>query len=140
MIAGVIQMARRKSKKSPRRRSTAINISNLAEAYIQTSIVTKMATGLSPWAFVTSNEGATTGAGTVTLKELLTRFNDVHAGTTMTEGELVWNNVTNNWMDAGIKLVGVTFGFRVANKLLRKPKRQINSLARQAGIGDVVRV
>jgi len=139
MIADVIQMARRKSKRTPRRRSTAINISNLAEAYIQTSIVTKMATGLSPWNFLTSKESPT-GASTITLKELLTRFNEPHYGTTLTEGELVWKNINDKWMDAGIKLVGVTFGFRVANKLLRKPKRQINALARQAGIGDVVRV
>ena len=132
-------MARRKAKRTPRRRSTAINISNLAEAYIQTSIVTQAATGLSPWNFLMSKENPTT-ASTVTFKELLTGFNTVHAGTSKTEGEWVWDNITKNWMDAGIKVLGVGIGFRLANKLLRKPKRQLNALARQVGISDMVRV
>lgn len=132
-------MARRKQKRSPRRRNTAINLSNLAEAYIQTSIVTKAATNLSPWNFLMSKESPS-GSSKVTLNELLTRFGDVHSGTTMTEGELVWNNVTNNWMDAAVKLVGVGIGFRVANRMLRKPKAQLNKLARSIGVGDMVRV
>ena len=133
-------MARRKTKRTPRRRSTAINISNLAEAYIQTSIVTQAATGLSPWNFLMSKEGPPTGANTITFKELLTGFNTVHAGTSKTEGEWVWDNITKNWMNAGIKVLGVGIGFRLANKLLRKPKRQLNALARQVGISDMVRV
>ena len=132
-------MARRKTKRTPRRRNTAINISNLAEAYIQTSIVTQAATGLSPWNFLMSKENPTTAA-TVTFKELLTGFNTVHAGTSKTEGEWVWDNITKNWMNAGIKVLGVGIGFRLANKLLRKPKRQLNALARQVGISDMVRV
>ena len=132
-------MARRKAKRTPRRRSTAINISNLAEAYIQTSIVTQAATGLSPWNFLMSKENPS-GSSKITLNELLTGFNKVHTGTTMTEGELVWKNITDNWIDAGIKVIGVGVGFRLANKLLRKPKRQLNALARQVGISDMVRV
>jgi hypothetical protein len=132
-------MARRKQKRSPRRRNTAINISNLAEAYIQTSIVTQAATGLTPWNFLTSQEG-NSGASKITLNELLTGFNQVHTGTTMTEGELVWKNITDNWMDAGIKTIGVSVGFRLANKLLKKPKRQLNALARTVGVGDMIRI
>ena len=132
-------MARRKAKRTPRRRSTAINISNLAEAYIQTSIVTQMATGLSPWNFLMSNENPTR-ADTVTFKELLTGFNTIHGGSGKTEGEWIWDNVTKNWVDAGIKVLGVSVGFRLANKLLRKPKRQLNALARQVGVSDMVRV
>ena len=132
-------MARRKSKRSPRKRNTAINLSNLAEAYIQTSIVSTAATGLSPWNFLMSKEDPS-GSSKVTLNELLTNFNSVHAGTTMTEGELVWKNVTDNWMDAAVKLVGVGVGFRVANRMLRKPKAQLNKLARSIGVGDMVRV
>ncbi len=132
-------MARRKSKRSPRKRNTAINLSNLAEAYIQTSIVSTAATGLSPWNFLMSKENPS-GSSKVTLNELLTRFNDIHTGTTMTEGELVWKNVNDNWMDAAVKLVGVGIGFRVANRMLRKPKAQLNKLARSIGVGDMVRV
>ena len=132
-------MARRKTKRSPRRRSTAINISNLAEAYIQTSIVTQMATGLSPWNFLMSKENPTTAA-TVTLKELLTGFNTVHAGTAKTEGEWVWDNIQNGFISAGIKVLGVGVGFRLANRLLRKPKRQLNAMAKTVGISDIVRV
>ena len=140
MVKGDIpKMARRKAKRTPRRRSTAINISNLAEAYIQTSIVTQAATGLSPWNFLMSKENPS-GSSKITLNELLTGFNKVHTGTTMTEGELVWKNITDNWIDAGIKVIGVGVGFRLANKLLRKPKRQLNALARQVGISDMVRV
>ena len=140
MVKGDIpKMARRKTKRTPRRRSTAINISNLAEAYIQTSIVTQAATGLSPWNFLMSKENPS-GSSKITLNELLTNFNTVHAGTTMTEGELIWKNITDNWMDAGIKVIGVGIGFRLANKLLRKPKRQLNALARQVGVSDMVRI
>ena len=131
-------MARRKSKRSPRKRNTAINLSNLAEAYIQTSIVSTAATGLSPWNFLMSKEDPS-GSSKVTLNELLTNFNNIHTGTTMTEGELVWKNVNDNWMDAAVKLVGVGIGFRVANRMLRKPKAQLNKLARTIGL-DMVRV
>jgi hypothetical protein len=58
----------------------------------------------------------------------------------MTEGELVWKNITDNWMDAGIKTIGVSVGFRLANKLLKKPKRQLNALARTVGVGDMIRI
>ena len=80
------------------------------------------------------------GSSKVTLNELLTRFNDIHTGTTMTEGELVWKNVTDNWMDAAVKLVGVGIGFRVANRMLRKPKAQLNKLARSIGVGDMIKL
>lgn len=136
-------MARRKSKRSPRRRSTAINISNLAEAYLQTAVWTDAAFGLSPFNFLMSDEKKGTslsGPDRITLKELVTKFNDTHTGTTMTEGELVWKNVMDNWMGASIKTVGIGIGFRLANRVLRKPKRQLNALARNVGVGDMVRV
>jgi len=132
-------MARRKAKSRPRRRNTAINISNLAEAYIQTSIWTMAATKLSPWNFLMSKENPT-GASTVTLKELVQGFNTVHAGTSKTEAEWVWDNIQNGWVAAAIQTVGVGIGFRVANKILAKPKRQLNAFARQLGVGDMVRI
>jgi hypothetical protein len=81
-----------------------------------------------------------TGAATVTLKELVQGFNTVHAGTSKTEGEWVWDNLQKGWVTAAIQTVGVGIGFRVANKILKKPKRQLNAFARQLGVGDMVRI
>lgn len=132
-------MARRRQKKRTSRRNTAINLSNIAESYLQASVWTDAAFGLSPINFVMSKEVPTT-ANKITLTELVTKFNTKHVGTTMTEGELVWKNVMDNWMNATFKTVGIGIGFRLANRVLRKPKRQLNALARNIGVGDMVRI
>ena len=136
-------MARKGKSKSPRKRNTAINISNLAESYLQIATWTDAAFGLSPYNFITSNEvvGTSKSASSrITFKELIYRFNEVHHGSTKTEGELVWDNVQKNWMSAAIKTVGIGVGFRLANRVLRKPKRQINALAKSVGVSDLVRI
>lgn len=132
-------MAKRGKNKRSRRRNTAINLLNIGEAYAQTAIVTDVAFGLSPYNFLMSKESPS-GASTVTLKELLGKFNTVHAGTPFTEGEWVWENVKNGWFGGLWKTVAVGVGFRVAKKILAKPRRQINAGLKAAQLNTMIKV
>ena len=122
-----------------RRNSRALNLMNVAEAYVQTSIWSKAAFKMNPWAFITSNEpGEGTRGDQVTLKELFNRFNEIHGNTGLTEGELVWKNLNDGWFNATLMTIGTGFVFRIAKKTLSKPRNLVNAFAKnQLGITEV---
>jgi len=146
MIADDFQMAKKKQRR--RTRTKGVNALALAESYAQLHIWSMAATNLSPWNFLTSDESGgvvgASGASTVTLKELLTKLNSPHGGggphAALTEGQLVWNNIKNSWVNAAISSVGVGVGFRVVSKILAKPRRMTNKLLKDMNMSSIVRV
>ena len=146
MIREDSQMAKRGKNKRSRRRNTAINLLNIGEAYAQTAIVTDVAFGLSPYNFLMSKEsiaGSPSSPYRITLKELLYKFNTPHAmtgGKTMTEAELVWKNIADGWVGGLWKTEAVGVGFRVAKKVLAKPRRQINAGLKAAQLNTMIKV
>lgn len=145
-------MARRRSKQSKRRkRFTGINAVNFAEGAAQAFVLSNMAFNLDPVTFLLGDlsgsakgTGYAYGANKVSLKELIKHFSDPHGGSSrygsMTEAEIVWDNIKSNWGDALFKSVGIGVGFKVGKKLLRGPRRQANKMIRSLGMGDMVRV
>jgi len=142
MIAEDFQMAKKKQRR--RTRTRGVNALALAESYAQLHIWSMAATNLSPWNFLTSDEtGGVAGASaanTVTLKELLTRFNTPHYNNPLTESQLVWDNIKGSWVNAAISSVGVGLGFRVVSKILAKPRRMANKLLKDMNMSSIVRV
>lgn len=139
-------MARRKTK-SRRRKFTGINASTALEAVIQSNILSKAATNNSAWDFLTAGtpintsvDWTGTSVSTLTLKEIL-KWKDSHSAN---EGigpfEVIYDNLSKNWMEAAINSAFVNVGFRLGMKALKRPRAQINRGLRQLGIGDMVRV
>ena len=76
MTRDSILMARRKSKRSPRRKFTGLAVLPALEAYVQTSIWTEAALGVNPIEFFTGIVGGkfkpgTDGGQVITLPELM---------------------------------------------------------------------
>jgi hypothetical protein len=146
-------MARGRKKNSPRRRKfTGVNVLNLAEAYVLTSVWTNAAFRLGPAQFIfgdadrlgTPSAGFASGANKISLREIATRWGDVHGGTGgKTEIELVQDNL-GGWQGlamTGLKTVGVTIGFKVAKKLTRKVRSMVNrDIIKPLAMGDLVKV
>ena len=94
------------------------------------------------------------GAGVITLKELVTGVADTRAaaggmskpGTTVysaTGGNpyaQVASNFQSNWVNIMFETALTTAGFRIANKVLSKPKNKINAMLRTAGLGTTVQI
>jgi hypothetical protein len=143
---------RKKNNRSPRRKFTGVNILNLAEAYVQTSIWTNAAFRLGPAQFIfgdadrigTGSAGFAGGANKISLREIATRWGDVHGGTGgKTEIELVQDNL-GGWTGlamTGLKTVGVSIGFKVAKKITRKVRSMVNrDILKPLQMGDFVKV
>jgi len=144
-------MARKKAKRSRRRNPNSIKLLPLAEAYLQFNVLTQGATNTNPVQFlfgktqagaVMGSQGLAYGANSVSLKELITRFSTPHGGSgslaTMSESEIVWDNIQKNWVNMAFQSVAIGAGFKVGKKLLRKPISQANRMLKMAGIKSVV--
>ena len=54
--------------------------------------------------------------------------------------EAVATNFQNNFGNIVVGTIFTTAGFRVANRVLRKPKNKFNSLLRQVGLGSTIQI
>jgi len=122
-----------------------------AEAYYLTDIWTELAFNTSPIEFATGFTGGkfapgADGGSTITLPELFGagpggiggNYGSYAGGLT----EAVTKNVggIEGLAMAGLKSVGVSVGFRLANRLTRRPRSMLNAQLRNFGVGDMVRV
>lgn len=146
-------MARRKAKTPRRRRNSAIGLINATEAFVQLNILTNLVAKNNAVNFLLGNTktGAVAGSGgwaygadVLSLKELVMRFNTPHGGSgtysTMTEGQIAWQNIQDGWFDAAWQSVAVGAGFKIGKKLLRKPISQGNRLLKMAGVKGMVKL
>ena len=140
---------RRKMKKT-RRKFTGINISRLAESYAYLHLTSKTFFGESPKDFLlgthsrgtygisTIGQRPSSGSGKISIYELFNwdQYND------RTLGQQLWTNVGggSGVLMYGLKTAGIGVGFRVANKLLRRPRAEANKMLRMGGLGNEVRV
>ena len=78
----------------------------------------------------------TSGAGPVGMANV--------AGSIVTHGsspiDIVTTNFRNNIGNIMVGTIGTTIGFRLANKVLAKPKRKFNAMLRQVGLGSTVQM
>jgi hypothetical protein len=54
--------------------------------------------------------------------------------------EIVTHNFKNNFGNILVGTIGTTIGFRLANKVLSKPKRKFNAMLKQVGLGSTVQM
>ena len=89
------------------------------------------------------------GAGVLTLKEIVTGSADSVVGGSggisysATGGNpftILADNFSSNWLNIVWRTALTTAGFRVANKVLSKPKNKINAMLRQSGLGSTVQI
>jgi hypothetical protein len=136
--------------KKTRRKFTGINISRLAESYAYLHLTTQTFFGESPKNFLlgSSSQGAyglstigqrpSSGSGKISIYELFNWDKYNQRGL----GEQLWANVGggSGVLMYGLKTAGIGVGFRVANKLLRRPRAEANKMLRMGGLGNEVRV
>ena len=138
-------MARR--KKSRRRRDNSIKLLNVMEAYAYADIGSRGIMGASPWEVITggssvgtskvydsmSNNGLTsmvsTGVGSeVTLTEILQHPDMAFSA--------MQSNAMANWQAMVIGSLGVSIGFKLGKKLMRRPIANVNrNIFKPLGIG-----
>jgi hypothetical protein len=122
-----------------------VNVLNLAEAYVLTSVWTNAAFRLGPAEFILGDSpgGFASGEKKISLREIATRWSSPHGTTGKTEIELVQTNL-GGWTGlamTGLKTVGVTVGFNVAKKLTRKVRSMVNrDIIKPLQMGDFVKV
>ena len=147
-------MARRKSKRSPRKRFTGVNVLNLAEAYALTGVWTEAAFNTSPIEFLTGRIGGKynpgrDGSAVITLPELLGAGPGGVGGNfagSAGKYDNLQNTVTSNigglegLVMPAVKSAGISIGFKIAKKITRKPRSMLNAQLRAFGVGDMVRV
>ena len=122
-------------KKAKRRRAKTISLINLAESYAYASILTEGVAGTTPYNMVvggsdiamgkvidvglgTASLTGYTGTDQITLTEMVTSP-DV-AFSTMS------SNFMSNWQNMVVKSFGVSIGFRLGKRLLRRPLGNVN--------------
>jgi hypothetical protein len=54
--------------------------------------------------------------------------------------QIVTDNFKNNFGNIIVGSIGTTIGFRLANKVLSKPKRKFNAMLKQVGLGSTVQM
>ena len=159
MTTGSFQMARRKSKRSPRRRFTGLAVLPALEAYVQTSIWTNAALHVSPIEFFTgiigssnqlaSQSGFNPGRdGTaITLPELLGAGPGGVGGNFGTYAANLPEAINKNMggiegvMMTGLKSAGVGIGFNLVKKMTRKARSGLNrQILKPLGVSDMIRV
>lgn len=153
-------MARRRKKTTSRRRFTGINLLNAAEAYALTSVWTQAAFNTNPIEFVTGvynhpKHGATYNPGgdgghVITLPELIGLRKGGHTGSfggnygTYASGftDAVAKNLggIQGLIMPAVQSAGITIGFKLANRLTRRPRSMGNKMLKQLGVGGMVRI
>ena len=132
-----------KGKRRRSRRSRGVNLLQTAETFLLLNAVSNGATGLGIIPFLTSNEkvgSSNSSANRITLKELLTRFNTPHHGSTLTESDLVMKNIKANWMSMAGQMIAIPIAFRLGKKLAKPALTRTRALLKQAGLKDTVTV
>jgi len=137
-------MARRKSK-SRRRRDTSIKLLNVMEAYAYADIGSRGIMGASPWEVITG--GSSVGTSKVYDSGLgLTSMVSTGVGQEVTLTEMLQHpdmafsamqsNAMANWQAMVIGSLGVSIGFKLGKKLMRRPIANVNrNIFKPLGIG-----
>ena len=136
-------MARR--KKSRRRRDTSIKLLNVMEAYAYADIGSRGIMGASPWEVITG--GSSVGTSKVYDSGLgLTSMVSSGVGSEVTLTEILQHpdmafsamqsNAMANWQAMVIGSLGVSVGFKLGKKLMRRPIANVNrNIFKPLGIG-----
>ena len=137
-------MARRKSK-SRRRRDTSIKLLNVMEAYAYADIGSRGIMGASPWEVITG--GSSVGTSKVYDSGLgLTSMVSTGVGQEVTLTEMLQHpdmafsamqsNAMANWQAMVIGSLGVSIGFKLGKKLMRRPIANVNrNIFKPLGVG-----
>ena len=137
-------MARRKSK-SRRRRDTSIKLLNVMEAYAYADIGSRGIMGASPWEVITG--GSSVGTSKVYDSGLgLTSMVSTGVGQEVTLTEMLQHpdmafsamqsNAMANWQAMVIGSLGVSVGFKLGKRLMRRPIANVNkNIFKPLGIG-----
>lgn len=161
-------MARRKKKTTRRRAKPMIRVMPMLEAYAIANVATKNLMGGSPIQVLLGDLNQSVGSanpnalqlamgpqpGVLTIKELLTGTMNESGYTTGMRGQQVASIVTSattpldhlaqnfqdNFGNIVVGSVMTTAGFRIANKVLAKPKNKLNKMLRNAGLGTTVQI
>ena len=147
-------MARRKSKRSPRKSAKKLNILGVAEAVVVANAVTQGLFNTNAVEFITGRTSSSKGTGyfpsnadnIITLPELLgmdwDKLQQSSGNTPLMQpfssvgaGEKIKQNLKNNGLMMGAQLVLIPLGFRTVTKLAASPRRQANKLLSYTGIG-----
>ena len=136
-------MARR--KKSRRRRDNSIKLLNVMEAYAYADIGSRGIMGASPWEVITG--GSSVGTSKVYDSGLgLTSMVSSGVGSEVTLTEMLQHpdmafsamqsNAMANWQAMVIGSLGVSIGFKLGKKLMRRPIANVNrNIFKPLGIG-----
>lgn len=161
---------RRKKSKTRRRARAMIRVMPALEAYMTANVATQNLFGGNPIQFLLGDLNAQGGTGAlaqamgpqpgvISVKELLTgtmntssmsqtysmaggkpTYTTTYATSATAPLDAVAQNFQNNLGNIVIGSVMTTAGFRIANKVLSKPKRKFNAMLRQAGLGTTVQI
>jgi len=127
-------MARRK-KSSPRRRSRAVSLLNVAESYAYANVLTSGLMGTTPVGFITgaSDLGYKTsnvGAGMLAPQAVMVGGDAISLGDIVSQPDaafgVVQNNFMNNYQTMAVQSLGIGIGFRLGKRLLRRPISNVN--------------
>jgi len=145
-------MARRKSKRSPRRKFTGLAVLPALEAYVQTSIWTEAALGVNPIEFFTGVVGGKFNPGrdsgeVITLPELLGAGPGGIGGQFGSYAKNLPQAINKNMggiegvIMTGLYSAGVGIGFRLVSKLTRKARSGLNrQILKPLGVSSMVRL
>jgi hypothetical protein len=158
MTRDSILMARRKSKRSPRRKFTGVAVLPALEAYVQTSIWTEAALGVNPIEFFTGytmadggykggfNPGSD-GGQRITLPELLGVGVGGVGGNFGSYAKDLPDAIKKNMggiegvIMTGLKSAGVGIGFRLVNKMTRKARSGLNrQILTPLGVSSMIKI
>jgi len=149
-------MARRKSKRSPRKSAKKINLLSVAEAVVVANAVTQGLFNTNAMEFVTGRIGTNAYSPSntdniITLPELLGLDYMGHkmtgtqsrpsvvaqqmSFTSVGAGEKIKDNLRANGIMMGAQLILIPVGFKAITKLSASPRRQANKLLSYTGIG-----
>ena len=127
-------MARRRKSRSPRRRSRATSLLNVAESYAYANVLTQGLMGTSPVGFVTGGAdlgyktgfgGAGVGMVTMEVGAGQISLADIVSAPDQAFG-IVQNNFMNNYQAMAVQSLGIGIGFRLGKRLLRRPISNVN--------------
>ena len=143
-------MARRKSKAKPRRQTAkTVNILNIAESALLANAVTQglfnsnlkdFVMGTRDGAYVAGKDGG----DRLTLPEIFgvgskVAFGGNYGATPMKGFEnfssAVMTNAKDNFLTMGASLILIPVGFKMANRLTKKPRATTNKLLKMTGLG-----
>jgi hypothetical protein len=145
-------MARRKSKRSPRRKFTGLAVLPALEAYVQTTIWTEAALGVNPIEFFTGVVGGKFKPGAdsgdvITLPELLGAGPGGVGGNFGSYAKNLPEAINKNIggiegvLMTGLKSAGVGIGFRLISKMTRKARSGLNrQILKPLGVSTMVRL